>query len=126
MSKVILDTSVWIEYFKGNPDYCDSCQELIDKGEVSTIEIIFAELLQGGCGSWEMKILKAYYELIPKVELDKLYLKAGEYSQKEKLFSKGLGFIDACIIWATLDSGFKLWTLDKKIRNYLTDHYLYV
>lgn len=121
---IILDTSVWIEYFKGNSDYFETCRQLIDKGEISTIEIIFAELLQGARHKRETDILKAYYQLIPKVEVEHLYLLAGEYSQKEKLISKGIGLIDACIIAATITSRSKLWTLDKKILNYLDKQYL--
>lgn len=121
---IILDTSVWIEYFKGNKKYFNICQHYIEKGKIKTIELIFAELLQGARNKREMEILKEYYKLIPDINIDQLYVMAGEYSQKEKLISKGIGLIDACIIFATLVSGSKLWTLDKKIRTFLDDKYL--
>jgi predicted nucleic acid-binding protein len=122
---LILDTSVWIEYFKGNDEYFEICQQLIEKGEVKTIELIFAELLQGAKNKRETDIIKSYFELIPKVEVDQLCILSGEYSQKEKLVSKGIGLIDACIITATIASGSKLWTLDKKIKAFLNSQYLY-
>jgi len=122
---VIIDTSVWIEYFKGKEDYFNLCQELIEKGEVKTIELIFAELLQGAMNQRETELIKSYFELIPKVEVDLLYIMSGEYSQNEKLFSKGIGLIDACIIKATIISNSKLWTLDKKIKAFLNEDYLY-
>ena len=122
---IIFDTSVWIEYFKGNEEYFEICQQLIEKGEVKTIELIFAELLQGSQNSRETDIIKSYFELIPKVEINQLCILAGEYSQQEKLNSKGIGLIDACIITATVASDSKLWTLDKKIKVYLNNHYLY-
>ena len=122
---VVFDTSIWIEYFKGNDEYFQLCQELIEKGEVKTIELIFAELLQGAKNSKETKLLKSYFELIPKVEIDKLYILSGEYAQNEKLFSKGIGLIDACIIKATIVSNSKLWTLDKKIKLFLNELYLF-
>ena len=121
---IILDTSVWIEYFKGNEKYFNICQQYIEKGEIITIELIFAELLQGAHNKKDMEMLKAYYKLIPDINIDQLYIMAGEYSQKEKLISKGIGLIDACIIFATIVSGSKLWTLDKKIRAFLDDKYL--
>ena len=43
---VIPDTSVWIEYFKGNEPYFDKLHQLIEQGSVYTVEVIFAELLQ--------------------------------------------------------------------------------
>lgn len=122
---IILDTSVWIEYFKGNDEYFEICQQLIEKGEVKTIELIFAELLQGAKNKRETDIIKSYFELIPKVEIGQLCILAGEYSQHEKLFSKGIGLIDACIITAAISSGSKLWTLDKKIIAFLNNQYLY-
>lgn len=122
---IILDTSVWIEYFKGNEEYFEICQQLIEKGEVKTIELIFAELLQGVKNKKETDIIKSYFELIPKVEIGQLCILAGEYSQQEKLLSKGIGLIDACIITATIASGCKLWTLDKKIKAFLNNQYLY-
>lgn len=122
---VIFDTSIWIEYFKGNDEYFSLCQELIEKGEVKTIEIIFAELLQGAKNRKETEMLKSYFELIPKAEIDQLYILSGEFSQNEKLFSKGIGLIDACIIKATIASNSKLWTLDKKIKAFLDDKYLF-
>ncbi|MCA1760532.1 MAG: PIN domain-containing protein [Bacteroidales bacterium] len=122
---IILDTSIWIEYFKGNDKYFDICQQFIEKGEVKTIEIIFAELLQGARNKREIEMIKDYFELLPKVETEHLYLLAGEYAQKEKLISKGIGLIDACIITASITSGSKLWTLDKKITAFLNEQYLF-
>lgn len=122
---VILDTSVWIEYFKGNAEYFDQCQQILKKDKVSTISLIFAELLQGARGNREVEMIKAYYELIPKVEIEELCIQAGEYSQKMKLISKGIGLIDACIITATINSNSKLWTLDKKIITFIDTRYLY-
>ena len=122
---IILDTSVWIEYFKGNEEYFDICQQLLEKSEISTIEIIFAELLQGALNKREVEIIKAYYELIPKIEIADLFITAGEFSKEEKLISKGIGLIDSCIITATIKSNSKLWTLDKKIKAYLNNDYLF-
>ena len=122
---IIFDTSVWIEYFKGNSEYFQLCQELIEKGEVKTIELIFAELLQGALNKKETEMIKSYFELIPKIEIDQLYILSGEYSQNEKLFGKGICLIDACIITATIASGSKLWTMDKKIKAFLNDKYLF-
>lgn len=122
---IILDTSIWIEYFKGKAEYFDTCQQFLEKGEIRTIEIIFAELLQGALNEREAEIIKAYYELIPKIEIENLFILAGEFSKEEKLVNKGIGLIDSCIITATIKSGSKLWTLDKKIKAYLKDDFLF-
>ena len=122
---IILDTSIWIEYFKGKAEYFDICQQLLEKAEIRTLEIIFAELLQGALNKREVDAIKAYYELIPKIEIGNLFILAGEFSKDEKLLNKGIGLIDSCIINATIRSNSKLWTLDKKIKAYLTDDFLF-
>lgn len=121
---IIIDTSVWIEYFKGNEKYLDFIQKLLEKNEILTIELIFAELLQGARTGKEVEMLKSYFELIQKTEIENLYILAGEFFQHEKLISKGIGLIDACIISATIFSNSKLWTLDKKIHKFLDSRYL--
>ena len=70
-------------------------------------------------------MLKAYHKLISDVNIDKLYILAGEYFQKEKLISKGIGLIVVSIIFATIASGSGLWTLDKKILAFLGEQYLF-
>lgn len=122
---IVFDTSIWIEYFKGKPEYFDKCQQFLEKGEVKTTDIIFGELLQGALNKREVDIIKAYYDLVPKIEIDQLYLLAGEYSKEEKLISKGIGLIDSVIIIATIHSNSKLWTLDKKIKRFLRNEFLF-
>lgn len=122
---IIVDTSVWIDYFKGNKKYFDFIQKLLEKNEILTIELIFAELLQGARNKKETEMLKSYYGLIPKVEIENLCILAGEFSRQEKLISKGIGLIDSCIITATIFSDSRLWTLDKKIQNFLDNRYLF-
>lgn len=122
---IIFDTSIWIEYLKGKDEYYNICRDFIEKGEIKTIDLIFAELLQGARNQREVDLIKAYFELISKVETEKLYILAGEYSQKEKLVSKGIGLIDACIITATMSSNSKLWTLDKKVKSFLNEQYIF-
>lgn len=73
----------------------------------------------------EVEVIKAYYELIPKIEIENLFMLAGEFSKDKKLINKGIGLIDSCIITATIRSNSKLWTLDKKIKAYLSDEFLF-
>jgi len=123
---IIIDTSVWIEYFKGNKQYFEFIQKLLEKNEILTIELIFAELLQSTRHKKETEMLKSYFGLIPEAEIENLCILAGEYSQREKLISKGIGLIDSCIITATIFSNSKLWTLDKKIQKFLDKRYFFL
>jgi hypothetical protein len=46
VNRVIIDTSVWIEFFKANPLYFDTCLELIDHAQIFSLKLVFAELMQ--------------------------------------------------------------------------------
>ncbi len=119
MNGVIFDTSIWIEYFKANPTFFNPCQELLDKRIVLTLDLIFAELVQGAKGEREITILKNYHELLPRIEDPGLIFEAGIFSQKNKLINQGIGLIDTIIIFAGLKNQCKIWTLDKKIIRFL-------
>ena len=122
---VVLDTSVWIEFFKGNEPYYKVVQNLIEARSVSAIEPIFGELLQGAMNKREIATIKKFWEYLTKLEELGLFIKAGELAYKEKLVSKGIKLIDAAIIFATINNDCMLWTLDKKILGYLEQRYIY-
>jgi predicted nucleic acid-binding protein len=119
MNRIIFDTSVWIEYFKVNPEFFTTCQTLLEERSVYTLEIIFAELLQGAKGKRELGMISGYYENLPKLDHEGLIFEAGLYFQKENLISKGVGLIDSIIISAALKNKLRIWTLDKRIIGHL-------
>ncbi len=122
---VIFDTSIWIEYLKGNESYFNHCQQFIENGLVRGVEAVFAELLQGALNKREVELIKQFYSLIKPINIPNLLVKSGDYSRENKLLSKGIGLIDAVIIVSTINSKSRLWTLDKKILKFLGDDYLH-
>lgn len=119
MNEVIFDTSIWIEYFKGNPEYFEACQELLDSGSVYTLEVIFAELMQGAKGKRELDLITLFYQNLPKLDAPDQIFQAGVFSQKNQLLNQGIGLIDSMIIFAAIQNRKKIWTLDKKIKAFL-------
>ena len=119
MRNVIFDTSIWIEYFKGNAEYFQRCQELLDSGSVYSLEVIFAELMQGARGQRELDMIRLYYENLPKLDAVDQIFEAGVYSQKNQLTHKGIGLIDSLIIFAAIQNRMKVWTLDKKVPSFM-------
>lgn len=122
---IILDTSIWIEYFKGNEPYFQEVQGLIDARMIYGIEPIFGELLQGALSKRERDYILKFWEYISKIEEPELFIHAGELSFDKKLVSKGIKLIDSSIIYCTIKHNCKLWTLDKKIINFLDKKFLY-
>jgi predicted nucleic acid-binding protein len=120
---IIFDTSIWIEYFKANPDYFPTCQRLLDKRSVWTLDIIFGELTQGAMGKRELDILDIFYQNTLKIQSSDFAYHAGLLAQKHQLLNQGIVLIDSMIILAGLETGFQIWTLDKKIIRFLEERY---
>ena len=119
MKEVIFDTSIWIEYFKGNPEYFETCQQLLDSGSVYTLEVIFGELMQGAKGKRELDLITLFYQNLPKLDAPGQIFETGVFSQKNQLITKGIGLIDSMIIFAAIQHRKKIWTLDKKVSAFL-------
>lgn len=119
MRGVVLDTSVWIEYLRGNPDFFETCQELLENGRVYGLELFFAELLQGARGEREIETILAFSSLVPSLDEPFLVIDSGLIAQRENYVNQGVGLIDAVIVNAVRKNGLLLWTLDTKIRRVL-------
>jgi predicted nucleic acid-binding protein len=116
MKGVVFDTSVWIEYLKGNPEFFFHCQKLLESNRVFGLELIFAELLQGAKGNREVETILSLANLIPSLDEPYQIIESGLLSQKENLFNQGVGLIDAVIFHTVAKNDLLLWTLDKKLR----------
>jgi predicted nucleic acid-binding protein len=113
---IILDTSVWIEYFRqGNEALTQKVVDYLDNGMVVGISAVFGELLQGARNEEEEKIILEFWQNIVKVDEQTLFVDAGRLSNKYKLLSKGVGLIDAYLLAAAKEHRLSLWTLDKRL-----------
>ena len=121
---IILDTSIWIEYLKRNPDYKAVIDTLLREEKILAFDFVFGELMQGAKEHEKEKII-GLWEILPKVDISEIGFYAGKYSMENKLRDKGIGLIDCSIIYATIQLESKLWTLDKKILSVLDDKHLY-
>lgn len=121
---IIADTSIWIDYLRGKAS-AGYLKTLLEIRNVTGLSCIFGELLQGANGEHEINILHDYWKYITKIDESGLMIRAGTYSNKKKLLSKGVGLIDALIIVAAEDNGMQIWTLDKKLRNAVPERILF-
>ncbi len=114
-TSIVIDTSVWIEYFRGkNTFIIEEVEKAIDEKRVVSLPIILAELLRGCLTKNEVKIVRETIGKIPSYPLkEDFWEKVGLFCFQlaRKGFTSGL--IDAYIALATLESGSQLFTLDK-------------
>ena len=112
---IILDTSVWIEFFKKKTEIFTRVKKLLESQKVYALECIFGELLQGAKDDRERNVIISYWNNLPKPDEREIWIEAGKYSGENKLLSKGVGLIDVIIILSVIQSKAKVWTLDKKL-----------
>jgi predicted nucleic acid-binding protein len=122
---IIVDTSVWIEFLKGNDPYLALLSKRLEESQILAMECIFGELLQGAKSKREREIILAYWENLPKFPEENIYIKAGLEAGKHQWHSKGIGLIDGAIIILLRTTGSSLWTLDKKLKNILLPHEIF-
>jgi predicted nucleic acid-binding protein len=105
----LVDTSVWIDHFrKGNA----RLRDLLEEGGVASHPMVLGEL---ACGNLPRRVqtlrLLARLPRIPQAP-DHLVLQS---IVSQRLFGKGIGWIDAHLLTASLLSSVPLWTLDQRL-----------
>lgn len=106
---ILVDTSVWIEHFRaGN----SRLRKLLEDGDVATHPMVLGEL---ACGNLPRRAetlhLLGHLPRIPQAP-DHLVFKSVD---SRHLFGKGIGWIDAHLLTASLLSSVPLWTLDRRL-----------
>ena len=123
---IIIDTSVWIEFFRQNKKLVREVRMLVDAMIVRAYEPVFSELLFGARDERERKVILSWWKSLPKASfLEGDMLAAASFASEQKLYAKGIGLMDAAIIQATMLGEYRLWTLDKGITQFLDQAYLY-
>jgi len=79
LDKVLVDTSVWIEFFKKREPWYSTVSRLMDDKRVCCAGIILAELIQGAKSTKELEVLKDFRHVFefPDESVD-LWQAAGE------------------------------------------------
>lgn len=123
---ILIDTSVWVEFFKQNPGYVQEAQSLLKARHVITIEPIFSELVYGARRDKDRKVIRSYWDILPKIEFGpNSMIEAAEFANQNKYYQMGIGLVDAIIIKSVLDGKYSLWTLDRKISSNIDPAYVY-
>src|SRR6266542_1082553 len=95
---ILVDASIWIEFFRQNPDYTNEVTLLLESKMIVTIEPVFSELIYGAKGEKEKNTLVAYWNVLPKVRFTEgSFIKSAEFANSNNYQSSGIGLIDATL-----------------------------
>lgn len=77
--KIIADTCIWIEYFRGKSTCSDELKRLIQKGELVIAGPVVYELLQGAKNKKDLELIKEATRALPFLEVThQIWLSAGD------------------------------------------------
>jgi predicted nucleic acid-binding protein len=122
---IILDTSIWIEFFKTHEPYFTTISQLLERKDILAVECVFGELLQGVKNATEQNIILNYWKHLPKIEMTEIIIEAGLLSSKNKFLDKGVGLMDAIILIHGIKTQSRIWTLDKKLLHIMPEKLKY-
>lgn len=106
---VLVDTSVWIEFLrKGDPLLSD----LLNEGKVITHPFVVGELRLGNIPKRQH-----FFNLIENLPVCNQATdeEVTFLIEENKLYGKGIGYIDAHILASAIITSSPLWTLDKRL-----------
>ena len=112
---VLVDTSIWIDYFKGG-DNSKDLDFLIDENLIVTNDIILAELIPYLKIKKQLKVIKLLHE-VNKVPLTIHWEELIEFQVKcLKSGANGVGILDLIITQNAKQNSCKVYSLDKHFR----------
>lgn len=113
---ILIDTSVWIEFFKQRTPFVETVQFLLKMQKAVSIEPVFAELLYGVRNQKEKEIIQSYWQILPRIKCGQdSMIETADYANANHFLQGGIGLIDAMIIHSAIEGNHLLWTLDKHI-----------
>jgi predicted nucleic acid-binding protein len=109
---VLADTSIWVDFFRGNEPEAAELEHLLGQDELVTCGPILAELLAGANHAQRATLWLALGAL-PAVELDvAAWREAGEIASDLRSLGETTPLLDVLIGIAAVRGGAALWTRD--------------
>ena len=116
-NKVLVDTSLWIDFFRGDDSAKKTVDALIDNDCICCTGVVLAELLQGAKTEKEVKFLREFIHAFEFLEAGSgTWDKAGELSFRMRTKGHTVGLFDCFlavlavqynVAMATRDAHFK-------------------
>jgi len=123
---ILVDTSVWVEFFRQHGTFADHIRVLLKKKAVVTVEPIFSELLYGVSNKQEYEVIHSFWQMLPKIEFTEgSMIEAASLARQRNYHLMGIGVLDAAIIRATEEGDHRLWTLNQHINEHIRKPLIY-
>ena len=113
--KVLIDTSVWIKYFRDKPGtFSTRVDEVLSKHEVCVPKVVIAELIQGSKTEREISIIRDFVDAFSVIDQkEETWLKSGRLSFNLRKKGKTIHLTDCYIAVIAQEHGCQVYTLDE-------------
>lgn len=113
--KILIDTSIWIDYFKNKASgIADKVDEILAGDEVHVPKIVIAELIQGARSEKEITVVEKFADAFNIVDQGAdTWIKAGRLSYMMKKKGKSINLSDCYIAVIAQEHNCSIFTLDK-------------
>ena len=117
--KILIDTSVWIDYFKGNDTPLHyRVDKALTHSHIYIPKVVLAELIQGAMSEKEIAVIEDFIEAFHIIDQkEDTWLKAGRLSFSMKRKGITLHIIDCYIAVIASENGCGIFSLDEHFKN---------
>jgi hypothetical protein len=117
--KVLIDTSVWIEYFKNkNNQLAEKVDEVLTLSDVYVPKVVIAELIQGAKSEKEISVIEEFIDAFNIIDqTDKTWVNAGRLSFSMKRKGITVNLVDCYIALLANENNCKLFSLDEHFKS---------
>lgn len=117
--KILIDTSVWIDYFKNKTaGLSKKVDEILSKHEVYVPKIVIAELIQGSKSEREISVIEDFVDAFNIIDQkEDTWIKAGKLSFSLKRKGKNVNLTDCYIAMIAKDYGCHIFSLDEHFKD---------
>ena len=116
-NRVLLDTSVWVDYFRKRQPVYAEVEKLIEEERVCTAHLIVAELLAGARSDTEFAALRTAVEIFHLLrEEEDTWTEAARLASRLRRRGASLGLADCYIATLVHQQGVALWSFDKHFK----------
>jgi predicted nucleic acid-binding protein len=113
--RVLIDTSIWVSYFRGDsPVNSEKVDRLLEGEEVCVPKIVLAELVQGAKSQREISTIQDFLEAFTILDQSsETWWEAGDLSRRLKQRGKIISLWDCYIAVIAKENDCAVFTLDE-------------
>jgi tRNA(fMet)-specific endonuclease VapC len=114
-NRILIDTSVWIEYFRNKSSpIAEKVDRVLDEDEVYVPKIVIAELMQGAKTAREVSIIEDFFDAFHIIDQkEDSWIKAGRLSYSLKKKGKNIHLLDCYIAVIAQEYECKIFTINR-------------